>query len=360
MEAGIFSAATYYPSEIRSPDELLFKYFGQEFGIAPDYIQRLTGIKTRHIAPLGALPSDLAIEAAKQALQGSPGELDAVLFAGMVRDRNEPSTASTIAAAIGSAAPMTWDIADACHGFGAAMITAEGLISSGKAKRVLITSGEMGSRVELGAIEALRQSATPSKRHFASYAASFTLGDGGGAVVMGDADLAPIRFTRTQALSDNTAHDICRIAGNHSPIDVDQPALTEVVRKLIWPAFQEFTEECCNKGETYYIVHQVSQRILREMIRLSGASASRFSDTVSSRGNLISVSFVAQLVELLPRLKQNDTIAVALTGSGVSASFMELGVQIINKMDNHNNGSCTSRCGDMEVDRSMASAATTS
>ena len=100
------------------------------------------GIIERRVAPSDAKPSDLAIPAARKAIEAAtdikPEEIDLVIFCGIERDQPEPATAHVIQDKLGLNARYALDIANACFGFVNAMEIATNYISCGIVKLSLI------------------------------------------------------------------------------------------------------------------------------------------------------------------------------------------------------------------------------
>ena len=319
MHSGILAVSEYLPDDSRSPDFLLNMY-ADEFSLPQNYISRVTRIKARRIADPGTLPSDLAILAAKECLQRSPGDVDVLLFPGMRRDRIEPATAHVIANALNLHPEVAYDLSDACNGFGAALLAADGYIAAG-AKRVLIATGEIGSQAEIDAINDLRHTETPRER-MPQIAASFTLGDAGGAVIVGKSEHCETKFIQNKSIADHSAHRICQIKGSAAPLEADLPRLAERVREMAWPTFDLFTESGCPRKKKYCIVHQATKKILDEMIALAGMPESHFVDIVSTLGNLVTAGWPVQLNRMQEKLKEGDQVSSLIVGSGISITML--------------------------------------
>ena len=65
----------------------------------------MTGVESVHIKPDDWQASDLAVAAAREALDESPGAVDLVLFASASQDLVEPATSHIVAAKLGIDAP---------------------------------------------------------------------------------------------------------------------------------------------------------------------------------------------------------------------------------------------------------------
>ena len=109
------------------------------------------GIVERRMAPVNSKPSDLAIPAAKNAIDSAePGiaeDIDLVIFCGIERDQPEPATAHIIQDKLGLNSRYAFDMANACFGFVDAMQVAASYIKCGIVKYALIITGEVPSKV---------------------------------------------------------------------------------------------------------------------------------------------------------------------------------------------------------------------
>jgi 3-oxoacyl-[acyl-carrier-protein] synthase III len=123
--------------------------------------------------------SDLAARAGRKALDDAnvnAATVDAVLFTGVTKDFFAPATANVVAEAVGAVTARVFDVMNACNGLIDGLDVADSLIRSGKARRVLVTTGERASIVRNG-------HATGVEETLGSLA-SFMVADGGGAVLV--------------------------------------------------------------------------------------------------------------------------------------------------------------------------------
>lgn len=115
-----------------------------------DWIQARVGIRERHIVEKGVATSDLAVEAAKQALAKrgiGPGDIDAIIVGTVTPDMFFPSTACLVQHKLG--APKAWgfDISAACSAFVYAVQTGAQFIATGAHKRVLVIGADVMSSI---------------------------------------------------------------------------------------------------------------------------------------------------------------------------------------------------------------------
>lgn len=114
-----------------------------------EWIVQRTGISERRIAAEDQATSDLAVAAARDALESAgmeAGELDAVLVATCTPDYLFPATGCLVQAALGASNAMACDLEAACSGFLYAFAWGAGMIASGMARNVLLIGAETLSR----------------------------------------------------------------------------------------------------------------------------------------------------------------------------------------------------------------------
>src|SRR3989475_9579057 len=120
----------------------------KRFGFEPGWLGRVTGVRERRIAAPDVLPSQLSVAAATRALAAAGiGQLDVdtLIFTGITRDCLEPATANVVADALGAREARVFDLDNACNGVIDGLDVADSLIRTGKARRVLIATGERAS-----------------------------------------------------------------------------------------------------------------------------------------------------------------------------------------------------------------------
>ncbi len=115
-----------------------------------EWIVERTGIRERHIIAEDQRTSDLALEAARQALADAgieAGDLDALVVATTTPDMVFPSTAAIVQAKLGVAGFPVWDIQAVCSGFVYGLAQLAGMMEAGMFRRVLLVGAESMSRI---------------------------------------------------------------------------------------------------------------------------------------------------------------------------------------------------------------------
>ncbi len=111
-----------------------------------DWIQKRTGIVTRHYADLDQASSDLAVEAAAAAVAEAGldrKEIDYIIFATMTPDYYFPGSGPVFQRKFGLAGTPCLDIRQQCSGFLFGMDLADSLVKSGKRRHVLLVGSEV-------------------------------------------------------------------------------------------------------------------------------------------------------------------------------------------------------------------------
>ncbi len=114
------------------------------------WILERTGISERHIAGPEAATSDLAVEAARQALEQrgiDAADIDAILVCTVTPDMFFPSTACLVQHQIGATRAWGFDLVAACSGFVYGLTTAAHLVGAGTHNKVLVIGSDTMSRI---------------------------------------------------------------------------------------------------------------------------------------------------------------------------------------------------------------------
>jgi 3-oxoacyl-[acyl-carrier-protein] synthase-3 len=115
-----------------------------------EWIQTRVGISERHIAAPETATSDLAVLAAKDALERrgiGASELDAIIVCTVTPDMFFPSTACIVQDQLGAHNAWGFDLVAACSGFVYGLTTASSLIAAGTHRKVLVIGADTMSRI---------------------------------------------------------------------------------------------------------------------------------------------------------------------------------------------------------------------
>jgi 3-oxoacyl-[acyl-carrier-protein] synthase-3 len=140
--ANIIATGRYVP-EIRVTNDAL----RQQLQHVPDFVDKMeagTGIRQRFYAPADWATSDLAVRAARQALERAgrkPEDVDMILLGTDSPDYITPSTSVVVQHKLGAKNAGTFDIGCACASFPTGLAAASGLLVSNPAMKTIVVIG---------------------------------------------------------------------------------------------------------------------------------------------------------------------------------------------------------------------------
>ena len=141
----IRSTGAYLPNKVLTNEDL-----AKMVDTSDEWITQRSGIKERRIAADDQTTADMAIAAARQALEnGEVGasDVDGIIVATTTPDRTFPSVAAKVQAETGAPIGMAFDVQAVCTGFVYALATADNFIKAGQAKRILVIGAEKMSSI---------------------------------------------------------------------------------------------------------------------------------------------------------------------------------------------------------------------
>ncbi|HET9872459.1 MAG TPA: beta-ketoacyl-ACP synthase III [Propionibacteriaceae bacterium] len=110
-----------------------------------EWIRQRTGIESRRIAAEGETATEMAIYAARAALDDSgksPGEVDLIVVATCTAQDRSPNIAGRVSVALGTRTPVIMDLNVACSGFAHALAIADQAIRAGSATTAVVIGSE--------------------------------------------------------------------------------------------------------------------------------------------------------------------------------------------------------------------------
>lgn len=142
---GITGLGSYVPEKILTNSDL-----EKIVDTSDEWIVDRTGIRERRIAAPEQATSDLAYEAAKQALDDAgiaPEELDLIIVATATPDMFFPSVACIIQDKLNATKAAAFDLAAGCSGFAYGLVVGSQFVKSGLYNKVLIVGAEALSKI---------------------------------------------------------------------------------------------------------------------------------------------------------------------------------------------------------------------
>jgi 3-oxoacyl-[acyl-carrier-protein] synthase-3 len=115
-----------------------------------EWIVARTGIRERRFAAPDEALTDIALPAARRALESAgrtAAEVDLLIVATVTPDMAFPASAALIADALGAHDAAAYDLSAGCTGFVYALVQAYGMVASGVSERALVVGGDVLSKI---------------------------------------------------------------------------------------------------------------------------------------------------------------------------------------------------------------------
>jgi 3-oxoacyl-[acyl-carrier-protein] synthase III len=292
--------------------------FEKTLETSDDWIKARSGIERRHFAAQGETTSDLASHAARAALAHAgmqPNDIDAIIVATSTADLTFPSAATMVQHKIGNTKGFAFDIQAVCAGFVYAMSTANALITSGQAKRVLVIGAETFSKI----------------MDWTDRSTCVLFGDGAGAVILqaetGQGSAADRGILSTDLNSDGQYRDLLYVDGGVSTQNTGmlrmegKEVFRHAVEKLAQTAETALDKAGLTAADVDWVVpHQANIRIIQATAKKLGVGMDRVVVTVQDHGNTSAASIPLALSVGVARgqIKQGDIVVTEAIGGGLA------------------------------------------
>ena len=278
-----------------------------------EWIASRTGIRARHFAAPGQSSSDLALEAARRALDMANCDasgIDLIVFATSTPDHIFPSSACVLQAKLGNKGATAFDVQAVCTGFIYALAIAEKFIRSGTHRRALVVGAETFSRI----------------LDWQDRGTCVLFGDGAGAVVLEASERPGILATALHA--DGSQVGILNVKGQVANGSiVGDPFLRmdgQAVFKFAVKALADVAEEACIAAAIapssidWLVPHQANIRIIESTARKMSLPMEKVVVTVDRHGNTSAASVPLALDEGVRtgRIKSGDRVLLEGVGGG--------------------------------------------
>jgi len=313
----IIGTGSYLPERRVTNADLTAQLAAKGIETSDEWISSRSGISARHYAAVGQNSSDLAVEAAKRALEmagKTPLDVDMVIVASSTPDfqGSFPSTACIVQRKLGmNNNSAAFDVQAVCSGFVYAVATADAFIKAGVHKTVLVVGAEVFSRI----------------LNFEDRTTCVLFGDGAGAVVMSASEEPGILATRLHA--DGTHADILSIPGRPEggPAAANAGFLHmdgQAVFKLAVTVLEQVATEVLDAAQMapsdvdWLIPHQANIRIMKSTAKKLGLPIERMVVTVDEHGNTsaASIPLALDIAVRDGRIKPGDNILMEGVGGG--------------------------------------------
>ena len=293
--------------------------FESSLDTTDEWIRTRSGIERRHFAAEGQHTSDLAAEAAKAALAQAgltAGDIDAIVVATSTPDLTFPSVATMVQQKIGMERGFGFDVQAVCAGFVFALTTANGLILSGLAERVLVIGAETFSRI----------------MDWTDRGTCVLFGDGAGALILEAQECTGTTADRgilsADLNSDGRYKDMLFVDGGVSSTGTSgklrmqgNALFRQAVEKLASTADAALHKAGLTHSDVDWIVpHQANIRIIQGTAKKLGVPMERVVLTVQDHGNTsaASIPLALSVGAATGKIKTGDLVLTEAIGGGLA------------------------------------------
>ncbi len=312
--SAVTGVGSYLPEQVVTNADL-----AKVVDTSDEWIVERTGIRQRHKARDDEPTSDLAVAAARRALEDAgrtPAEVDLIVVATTTPDMTFPATASIVQRKLGVPVCPAFDVQAVCSGFVYALSVADGFVARGLSRCALVIGAEEMTRL----------------MDWSDRSTCVLFGDGAGAVVLeprqeegtkGDQGLLGFALR-----CDGTRTDLLYVDGG--------PATTGSVGHLRMAGNQVFRHAVVNIAEAitaaceasgieiadvdWFVPHQANQRIIRGVGERLGLDENKVISTVAEHANTSAASIPLALDAAIRdgRIKRGDLVLIEAMGGGLT------------------------------------------
>ena len=306
----ITGLGTYAPERVLTNDEL-----AQLVDTTDEWITERTGIKERRIAAPEQAMTDLALPAARTALERAgveSEEIDLIIVATVTPDMMFPTTASLLADLLPAPKAAAYDLLAGCTGFVYALAQAHAMVSAGLSKKALVVGGDVLSKI----------------LDWTDRSTLVLFGDGAGAVVLERVDEGGFEGFELGADGGGGEHLWLPGSGSRTFEDADRLVkmngreVFKFATRVMVSSAQALLDEL---GRTIddvdvYVPHQANTRIIDYATKKLGIPEDRVIVNVDRYGNTSSGSIPLALgeAEADGRLRQGSLVLMTGMGAGLT------------------------------------------
>lgn len=308
----VIGVGSYLPENAVSNEALT-----EKVDTSDEWIRQRTGIGQRHIAAEGELTSDLALAAARPALQRAGlaiEDLDLIVVATTTPDETFPATATRVQAELGMTRGAAFDVQAVCSGFVYALAVADNFLKLGQAETALVIGAETFSRI----------------LDWNDRGTCVLFGDGAGAVVLraeqGSGANTDRGLLSTHVYSDGRHHDALYVDGGPSSTGTaghvrmnGKEVFRHAVVRMAEAIDAALEKNNLSPSEIDWMVpHQANVRIIDAMAKRLELPPEKVVITVDRHANTSAASIPLALAEAAGdgRIKQGDLLLLEAMGGG--------------------------------------------
>tara|TARA_R110001606_G_scaffold20690_2_gene73594 strand:+ start:2884 stop:3858 length:975 start_codon:yes stop_codon:yes gene_type:complete len=294
-------------------------WFEDKLDTTDEWIRSRTGIERRHFAAEGQTTSDLAIRAAKAALDRAgmtADDIDGVVLATSTPDFTFPAVATMVQAGLGMKRGFAYDVQAVCAGFVFALANADAMIRAGQADRILVIGAETFSRI----------------MDWTDRGTCVLFGDGAGAVVLQAEDGAGTSDDRgilaSDLNSDGTYRELLYVDGGVSSTGTagqlrmqGNLVFRHAVEKLAKTAHTALDGAGLTPADVDWLVpHQANMRIITATAQKMQLPLDKVVLTVADHGNTsaASIPLALSVADGQGRFAPGQVLVTEAIGGGLS------------------------------------------
>ena len=309
----ITGTGSYLPPDRVSNAQLAERLAKGGVETSDDWIVERTGIRFRHFAAPDVACSDLALEAAKRALEAAdcdPQAIDLIIVATSTPDMVFPSAACILQEKLGVHGCAAFDVQAVCSGFVYALSIADSMIKTGTASKALVIGSEVFSRI----------------LDFNDRTTCVLFGDGAGAVVLEASETPGILASELHADGRHVGI-LCvpgHVSGGHILGDpllkMDGPAVFKLAVSVLEKVARSVLEKA---GRTeadidFLVPHQANIRIMQSTAKKLKLAPEKLIATVDRHGNTSAASIPLALDDAVRAgtIARGDTVMLEGVGGG--------------------------------------------
>ncbi len=287
-----------------------------------EWIVARTGIRERRINGPEQATSDLAVAAARQALEDAgygPEELDCIIVGTVTPDMPFPSTACLVQRRIGALGSAAFDLGAACAGFIYALEVGAKFIETGVYDTVLVIGGETLSKIT----------------DYADRSTSVLFGDGAGAALLRPSTQG-FGVLASYLGADGSGADLLKLpaGGSRLPashdtvnrrlhyIQMNGPEVFKFAVRMMGDACLKALEIAGldKRDVDVFVPHQANWRIIDAAARRLGVPEERVVVNISHYGNMSSGSVPVALTQAVRagKIKRGDIVVLVAFGAGLT------------------------------------------
>lgn len=317
MNVGIIGTGKYVPDKVLTNQDL-----EQMVETSDEWITSRTGIKERRIASAEQATSDLAVEAAKNALKsaGLTGEdVELIIVATITPDMAFPSVSCILQEKLGAKHAAAFDLSAACSGFIYALANAQALLKSGMYKNALVVGAETLSKIT----------------DYTDRNTCILFGDGAGAVVLGEVPEGR-GFRSFELGADGSGGELLHLQAGGSRMPASEETIKNkqhyiymngrevfkfAVRIMGSAAEKVLKKADMDKSEIDLLVpHQANIRIIQSAVERLDLEPDKCVINVDKYGNVSAASIPLALVEAVEegRVQAGDRLVLVGFGGGLT------------------------------------------